>query len=101
MQLAMDQRETRARAIQAAIRDVLLNHWDPIGVAGDPAAQDEYDAYVGGVYRVLASGAGAVEVAEHLAGVEQEFMGLATSPSALLAVAQRLCAIDVTLNGVA
>jgi hypothetical protein len=36
----MDQREKRARVIQAAIREVLLNHWDPIGIAGEPAAQN-------------------------------------------------------------
>jgi hypothetical protein len=97
----MDQREKRAREIQAAIREVLLNHWDPIGIAGEAAAQDEYDAYVGGVYRVLASGCGAEELAKHLAGVERTAMGLMTNPSARLVVAHRLCAIDVNIDGTA
>jgi hypothetical protein len=55
---------------------------------------------VGGVYRVLASGSGADALAEYLAGVERTAMGLVTDPSARLAVAHRLCAIDVTIDGV-
>ncbi len=51
----MPSRKQRAREIQDSIRQVLLHDWDPIGVADEPAAQDEYDAYVGGVYRLLAS----------------------------------------------
>jgi hypothetical protein len=45
-----DQR--RAKAIQESIREILLRDWDPIGVNDVPEAQDEYDSYVGGVYRL-------------------------------------------------
>ena len=45
----MAPQERRARDVQAAIREGVAEHWDPMGVADEPAAQDEYDAYVGGV----------------------------------------------------
>src|SRR5215213_58972 len=86
----------RAREIRAAIAAVLLREWDPIGVRNEPGAQDEYDGYVGGVYRLLASGATAEQVAEHLARIEREQMGFErTAAGALLPVAQRLRALDV------
>lgn len=34
----------RAQAYHVAIRDILLNEWDPIGVSGCPEAQDEHDS---------------------------------------------------------
>ena len=50
--------------------EVLLCSWEPIGVANEPDASGEYEAYVGGVYRLLASGASAHAIGEHLAHVE-------------------------------
>lgn len=83
MQPHMDPREERAREIQESIRHILLHDWDPIGVADEPQAQDEYDSYIGGVYRLLASGASTTQVAEHLARVEHDSMGFSTSAEAL------------------
>jgi hypothetical protein len=94
----MTSREQRAHEIQAQIHEVLLREWDPIGVRDEPRAQDEYDGYVGGVYRLLASGAGPRAVAEHLANLEVEQMGLGVSPDKLLRVATKLCALDVKLR---
>jgi len=94
----MTSREERAHQIQAQIREVLLREWDPIGVRDEPRAQDEYDSYVGGVYRLLASGASPRSVAEHLAKLEAEEMGLGVSPDKLLRVATTLCALDVKLK---
>lgn len=91
-------RASRAREIQAAIGAVLLRDWDPIGVRDEPLAQDEYDSYVGGVYRLIASGASAVEIAEHLASVQTEMMGLPTLAPSLRSVAERLAAIDARLE---
>ena len=73
----MRERNRRARAIQEAIRQVLLHDWDPIGIKGEPRAQDEYDAYVGGVYSLLASGASEAEIDRHLQHIVVEAMGLA------------------------
>jgi hypothetical protein len=93
------EREQRAKEIQEAIRQVLLQ-WDPIGVAEHPEAQDEYDSYIGGVYRLLAAGASAAEIAEHLYQIEVGSMGLAersTAPQDLLPVAEKLVRLDVRL----
>jgi hypothetical protein len=89
----------RAKEIQAAIANVLLREWDPIGVKNEHQARDEYDRYVGGVYRLLASGASPQKVAEHLCKVEAEWMGFTrASPSQLLPVAEKLCGLDVGLH---
>jgi hypothetical protein len=90
--------KTRARAIQEGIRLVLLHDWDPLGVADEPSAQDEYDSYVGGVYRLLASGASAQEIADHLWEIETDVMGISRpDPTVLLPVAEKLIALDIPL----
>jgi hypothetical protein len=65
----MDERDRRARQIEEAIRQVLFRDWDPIGVSNTPEARDEYNPYVGSVYRLLASGASAGESREPRARV--------------------------------
>ena len=55
---------------------MLLHEWDPIGIQDVPEAQDEYDSYVGGVYRLLASGASEEQLVEHLRLIETSNMGL-------------------------
>jgi hypothetical protein len=87
---------TRAREIQKAIGQILLRDWDPIGVRDVPQAQNEYDSYVGGVYRLLASGASQQAVADYLADVEGGLMG-SDHPSRrdLLPVAEKLCRVNV------
>ena len=94
----MTSREERAREIQSQIREILLRDWDPIGARNEPRAQDEYDSYVGGVYRLLASGASPRSVAEHLAHVEAGQMGFGVPPDKLMEVATKLCALDVKLQ---
>ena len=91
----------RAQDVHAAIRTILLKDWDPIGVEDAPEAQDEYDSYVGRIYRVLASRPSEREVVEWLSRVERESMGLPVSPERLrriAEVAEKLLAIDIRLN---
>ena len=95
----MTSKEERAREIQHSIAEVLLRNWDPIGVRDHPQAQDEYDPYVGGVYRLIASGATARELAEHLARVEAEQLGFQdTDPKMLIPVAEKLLKLNVRLE---
>ena len=94
----MTSREEQARDIQQRIREVLLHDWDPIGIAKEPDLNDEYDAYIGGVYRLLASGATLHTVAEHMARIESEQMGFGTSPDKLVPLAEKLCALNVKLG---
>jgi hypothetical protein len=95
----MNSKEERAQEIQRAIAEVLLRNWDPIGIKDVPQAQDEYDAYVGGVYRLLASGATARQIAEHLARLEAEQLGFAdTDPKMLIPLAEKLMNLNVRLK---
>ena len=72
-----------------------MQYWDPINVKDEPNAMDEYDSYIGGVYRLLAGGATELEVAEHLASVERDFMGYSTGAEALMPVARQLKQLNV------
>ena len=81
------------------IRQVLLHEWDPIGVKDEREAQDEYDSYVAGVYRLLASNSSAQQIAEHLAKIESEQMGLSQRKiQELLPVVDRLLSLDIRSN---
>src|SRR5438093_10717357 len=95
----MTSKEERAREIQRSIAEVLLRNWDPIAVRDLPQAQDEYDAYVGGGYRLIGSGATARQLAEHLARVEADQLGYEdTDPKMLIPVAEKLLKLNVRLD---
>jgi hypothetical protein len=53
-----------------------MRHWDPIGVAGEPHARDEYDSYLGLVAERLRRGPSVTDVAGLLQSVRCERMGL-------------------------
>jgi hypothetical protein len=55
--------------------------------------------YVGGVYRLLVSGANVHELAEHLAQVETEALGFSdTDPKMLIPIAKKLLKFNVKLE---
>ena len=89
----------RAKEIMDAIRSVLVNDWDPIGVMDDPEwPRDEYDAYIGEIYKFLAQGESAEFIARHLCLIEENRMGLGCPALHFrLPVAQKLKAINVTV----
>jgi hypothetical protein len=70
-----------SRRIRVAIRHVLMDVWDPIGVKGEPNAQDEYDGYLGGVYELLVTGASDERIEDHLWRIVTERMGLSAKKS--------------------
>ena len=86
----MSPRALPSGPLQAAIREILLKEWDPIGVNDIPEAQDEYDSYVGGVEGLLLRGASVDEIAAHLARIEGEQMGLPASAAGRLPAAKKL-----------
>ncbi len=96
----MNTEQKRARALHAAIAAILFEEWNPIGCA---VPRDEYDSYVGGLYRLLVSGATVPELAARLERLERESMGLAHgSPAVALraqaaraAAARKLHALEV------
>ena len=95
----MTSKEERAREIQHSIGEVLLRDWDLIHVQDEPQAQDEYETYIGGVYRLIAGGATARQLAEHLARIEAEQLGYRdTDPKMLIPVAEKLLRSNVRLE---
>jgi hypothetical protein len=96
----MAEREQRAKEIMDAIRAILVADWDPIGVMDDPEwPRDEYDSYVGEIYKFLARGESAEFIARHLCFIEGNLMGLGFPATALrVPVAQKLKAINVTVQ---
>jgi hypothetical protein len=68
---------SRSKQVLEEIGRVLWEVWDPIGVNRFPQARDEYDTYVFGVHRLLASQASDEEISKHLYFIASETMGLA------------------------
>ncbi len=92
-----ESREKRVAEIQDTIRQILYRDWDPIGVCG-AAPEDEYDSYIGGVYRILASSRSEETLIQFLAGAVEDVLGSQESaPERLRSVAQKLLALDVRL----
>ena len=84
-------------AVQEKIRHVLFHEWDPIGV-NDYAPRDEYDAYIGGIYRFLANGADSHILAAHLRRLEIEQMGCPTSTVHRKMIAEKLLQLDISIR---
>jgi hypothetical protein len=72
----MSENLNRAKRYHGAIREVLLNEWDPIGVAQIPETADEYDSYVPTIYKMLISRVPKHELFDYLWWLESEHMGL-------------------------
>lgn len=55
------------------INTILFRDWDPIGVSDDSECPDnEYENYVGGIYRLVTRGGDVNELAQHLGRIETE-----------------------------
>jgi hypothetical protein len=92
-------KEKRVKEIQESIRKILFNDWDPIGIKDEPKAQDEYDGYVGSIYRLLTSNASEEEIVNHLYKIERETMGIASiNKNSLKSIVQKLLSINVNLQ---
>jgi hypothetical protein len=93
----MKSKEKRAAEIQDSIREILLRDWDPIGIKDEPRAQDEYDLYIGRIYRLLSSNSSEDQVVDCLYRIETERMGFDSRRSGLYPVARKLLTLDVRL----
>ncbi len=72
----MSSHAERARRYHREVKRILIQEWDPIGVADVPEAQDEYDAYVPGVHHLLIHRASSRDVFDYLWQIETDHMGL-------------------------
>lgn len=88
----------RVRVIQDAIRKVLIDDWDPIGVRGVPEAIGEYDSYIGPVYQILSGSRSASDLVDCLERIEQEEIGVSTTEKSRRDVATKLLDLIVAFN---
>lgn len=89
---------SEARDYHAAIREILMREWDPIGVAGIPKAQDEYDSYIGDIYAILIRRESVQRLVDYLWWAETEHMSLFGNRSRTEQVAQRIAELPSTLG---
>jgi hypothetical protein len=72
------------------VDEILHYFWDPIGIAGEPNARDEYYAYIPNVLSLLSSNASAENIASYLDEVATKHMGLSANPKRSMLTAERL-----------
>ena len=77
-------------ALEAQVREILLQSWDPIGIAGVAAARDEYDQYVKPITAMLTTGTSVDELSRYLTEIEMGRMGLKGDHSRARYVATKL-----------
>jgi hypothetical protein len=95
----MSERLEQARNYHAAIREVLMREWDPIGVADIPQAADEYDSYISQVHGLLIRREPLYKLVDFLWWVETEHMGLAGNRRRTEQVAERLLRLPAEIAG--
>jgi hypothetical protein len=95
----MTSRKTkRAAEIQELIRQILLLDWDPLNVGTSPGLEDEYDAYIGPIYRVLAENCSEESLIQLLYKLEKDDLGTSlVTPELLRPIARKLLMLDIKL----
>jgi len=87
---SLDHFDNNVCAELCAISRMLMKEWDPIGMAGNPGAEDEYDHYVLPIYLTLYREAPVSEVASQLAAIRTKQIGLPSNEVADRRVAELL-----------
>ena len=77
-------------ALEARVREILLQSWDPIGIGGVAAARDEYDQYVKPITAMITTGISVDELSRYLGEIETDRMGLKGDPPRAQYVAMKL-----------
>lgn len=93
-----DSRDKSAAGIQGSIRKILLDDWNPIGF---PVPEDEYDAYISPVYRILVGSRSEQELCDFLFRTARDTIGIAEDSVEHFElgrlIAQKLLELDVRL----
>ena len=96
--MSKEHKQKRSREIMKQIHDILWNDWDPIGVREIGGPEDEYDSYIGGVYRLLSEDSSEAKLLDHLHQMETDTIGLSPGDrKRLVPVVKKLMEIDVSL----
>jgi hypothetical protein len=93
-----DSRDMMPAKIESAIRQILSDDWDPIGLHGWPP--DEYDRYIGQVYSILIGNHSEDELTKYLFNTARDIGGAQDIPEHFemcRPAARKLLKIDVSL----
>ncbi len=81
-----------------AVREILLNQWNPLGVLDHPENHDEYDGYAQTVCRFLGDGVDEFRLEAYLTQIQTVSMGLSRVDQIRdKLVVRRLSALRATL----
>ncbi len=91
---------TSPKHLFAMIREVLLRHWDPMGLSAAPGTPDDYDAVARELHALVTDRSTTVaRLAAYLRWVEREQMGLQRRPGMATGAAERVMALMKTSEG--
>ena len=89
-------KKERALVVHDEIRKVLVFDWDPIGISEPGELNDEYDAYIARIYRILVGTRSEDDIVKRLRQFERDSMGLpGTDEARLRSAARKLLELDV------
>jgi hypothetical protein len=86
----MSVKQRHSQVLRDTVKEILLREWDPIGIGGEDAAKDEYDAYVTGICACTAQRQSIEEVIKYLLWGEAEQMELQADVERARRVAGRM-----------
>ena len=92
-------KKARALEIKDSIRQILFKDWDPIDVNDNQNLVDEYDSYIGPVYRLLSDNRSEDAIIDYLFRTERDVKGISCeSAEELRPIAKKLLDINVQLD---
>jgi len=82
-----------------SIEDILINHWDPLGISDLDCPRDEYRGYVPIIYKLALEAGSREDLIEHLNRIAREVVGVETNAhndrrAAQLIMALKKCNLD-------
>lgn len=81
---------TRLSNLREQVKEILMKHWDPIGIQGIPEAAGEYDGYAGDIAKMVSVKTSTHDLENHLLRIEVASMGLQGDPARARRVAENL-----------
>lgn len=80
----------RAKQYHNAIRKILMDDWDPIGIKGIQEASDEYDSYISRIYKLLIHHESEDSIFRYLWEIETDYMELSGDRNITESVSKKL-----------
>jgi hypothetical protein len=79
--------------LENAVKEILLNEWDPIGIRSNTNAKSEYDSYALRIVGMLYNGTNESEIAGYLDEIVNE-LGLKVNADLSRSVSKKICSLS-------